>query len=303
MAVNPLSNKPLPPNSNLARALWAWVTATASQDPLDTDADQQALLNFCGAVGANVVFLDIWRYLGGGNWTSAKVARVKLFLDAAKRSGIRVYAVAGDLGWGALHAWVGRNITKAFLDYQAMCTKTSEQFAGICLDVEYWADENAYPAAVHLPGLCDLVKAMKRETGLPVGVFAGFFLKDSSGARAPVDYAGKSAQDGEHLMDACDFVVVGAYRNHAADNGQDGPGQISLLQPWLEYATGQGQRVGIYAGAETTNQTPAYITYFGKTKAQMEAELTLVSNQLQVETDSAFVGVAVHSYDGWKAMP
>jgi hypothetical protein len=35
--------------------MWVWITAQASQASLDTDSDQQALLNFCGANGINVV--------------------------------------------------------------------------------------------------------------------------------------------------------------------------------------------------------------------------------------------------------
>lgn len=303
MAVNPLTNKPVPPNSNFARALWAWVTAQASQDPLDTDADQQALLSFCGTVGCNVIFMDIWRYLGGGNWTAAKLARMQLFVDAANRSGIRVMAMCGNVDWGQNHAWVMKNIVKAIVDYNAMAVKPSQQFDGVVYDVEYWTNETSYPPATHLPGLMDLVKATKRETNLEVGLFAAFYLKDSTGSRALIDYCGKSAQDGEHMMDVCDFVVVGTYRNHAQDNGQDGPGQISLMQPWIDYAVTQGLNKGLYCGSETTDQTPAYITYFGKTKVQMEAEHALISNQFQVPEHSAFLGQAVHSYDGWKAMP
>lgn len=304
MVVNALTNRPVPQNSNMNRAMFVWVTATASQDPLDTDTDQQSLLNFCGSNGVNVIYLDMWRYLGGANWTNAKRDRIKLFNDAAHRSGIKVYALCGDLGWGTLHQWVLKNILNPIMAYNAMCTKTSEQFDGIMLDVEYWVDEVNYPAATHLPGFCDLVKAMRTASdgSLSIGCFAGFFLKDSSGARTLIDYNGKLAQDGEHMMDVCDFVVVGSYRDHANDNGTDGPGQITLFQPWYDYAANQGKNFGLYCGSETINVTPTYITYFGATKAAMEAEHTLISNAFKVETNSVFLGQAVHSYDGWKAM-
>jgi len=304
MAVTPLTNRPVPQNSNESRAMFVWVGATAALDPLDTDADQQALLNFCGTNGVNVLFLDIWRYLGGANWTNAKRDRLKLFNDAAHRSGIKVHALCGDLGWGTLQQWVMKNIMNPIMAYNAMCTKTSEQFDGICLDVEYWQDEVAYPAATHLPGLCDLIKAMRQQAdgSLSVGCFAGFFLKDNSGARALLTYNGKLAQDGEHLMDVCDFVIPGTYRDHAADNGTDGVGQITLFQPWYDYASTEGKNFGLYCGSETINITPTYITYFGGTKAAMEAEHTLVSNAFKVETNSVFLGQAIHSYDGWKAM-
>lgn len=301
MAVNPLANRPVPPNSNFSRALFAWVTATASQDPLDTDADQQALLNFCNSanVGCNTIFLDMWRYLGGANWTNAKRDRMKLFLDAAHRSGIKVYALSGDLGWGTNQDWVMKNIVEPYMAYQAMCTKTSEQFDGTILDVEYWADEVAYPAATHLPGLCELIRAIRRVTDQPVGCFAAFFLKDDGSPlppRAAISYNGKSAQDGEHLMDVCDFVVVGAYRDSAG-------AQIALFQPWYDYALQQGKNLGLYCGSETINIAPASITYFGATKAAMETEHTAISAQFKTTTNAVFLGQAVHSYDGWKAMP
>ena len=55
-------------------------------------------------------------------------------------------------------------------------------------------------------------------------------------------------------------------------------------------------------GSETIDVSPAYVTYFGGTKATMEAEHTTISNLFRVTSNSTFVGQAVHSYDGWKAM-
>ena len=302
MAVNALTNRPVPPNSNYSRAMYAWVTATASQDPLDTDTDQQNLLNFCGTNGVNVIFMDIWRYLGGANWTNAKRDRMKLFVEKAHASGIRVYAMAGDLGWGTNHDWVMKNIVEPVVAFNAMF---AEGFDGFHFDIEYWQDETTYPPATHVPGICDLVKQVRQNTGLPVSLFAAFFLKDNGGGtpRAALTYDGKSAQDGEHFMDVCDFVVVGAYRDHAADNGTDGPGQITLFQPWYDYASAQnGNAAGLYCGSETIAVTPAYVTYQGATKAAMETEHTLISAQFKTTTNPTFLGQAIHSYDGYKVM-
>ncbi len=297
MAVTPLANRPVPPNADPHRAMFMWVTSTASQDPLDTDNDQQAVMTHCAAVGCNVLFLDIWRYLGGANWTTAKVTRMKQFLDLAHRSGIKVYALAGDLGWGTSHQWVMKNIIEPLCAYNALCQQASQQFDGIVLDVEYWADEVAYPPATNLPGLCDLIHAIKvRGDGkLAVGVFAAFYLKDNTGTRPNLDYKGKSAQDGEHLMDAADFVVVGAYRDTAAE-------QIALFEPWYDYASQVGLNLGLYCGAETIDVQPSNITYFGQGKAYMESQFTVISATEKVATNAAYIGIAVHSYDGWKAM-
>lgn len=299
MAVTPLANRPVPPNSNFNRAMYVWVTSNASQDPLDTDADQNALLSFCGTQGVNVLFVDIWQYLGGANWTTAKRDRMKTCINAAHLSGIQVYALAGDLGWATNQDWVMKNIINPIMAFNAIA---GEAFDGICLDVEYWVDPTTYPASVHCPGLCDLVKAVKHAADLPVGLFSGFYLKDNTATRAGVVYNGKTAQDGEHFMDVADFVVVGSYRNHAADNGTDGPGQDTLFQPWYDYAAGQGRNAGLYVGSETTNVTPTYITYYGKTKAAMETEHATTSGVFKGATNAVFLGQSVHSYDGWKAM-
>jgi hypothetical protein len=302
MAVTPLTNRPVPPNSNINRAMFTWVTSNAAQDPLDTDTDQQNLLNFCGTVGCNVIFLDIWLYLGGSNWTNTKRDRMRQFVDRAKRSGIKVYALCGSPDWGTNQSWVTKNILNAIMAFNAQSQDISGCFDGVIYDVEYWSDEVTYPPATNLPGLCDLIKATKQMTNLEVGCFAAFYLKDNTGTRPSISYNGKSAQDGEHLMDVCDFVAVGSYRNHAADNGTDGPGQISLFQPWYDYASQQGKNFGLYAGSETISVTPAYVTYFGMSKATMEAQHSLISNQFRVTANASFLGQSVHSYDGWKAM-
>lgn len=298
--VSPLTNRPVPPNSNFRRALFTWVTASSGQDPLDTDNDQQDLIDFCGDEGINVLFLDIWVYLGGSNWTNSKRDDMMKFIEAAHKSGIRVYALAGNVDWGVNHQWVMKNIVEPVVAFNSIVV---EGFDGFILDVEYWTDEQNYPASTNLPGLCDLVKAIKAATNLEVGLFSAFYLKDNSSTRANVSYNGKSAQDGEHMMDTADFVVVGAYRDHAEDGGSEsGPGQITLFQPWYDYAKTVGKNFGLYCGSETINTSPSYVTYYGSSKSAMETEHTKISDEFKVATNAVFLGQAIHSYDGLKAM-
>ena len=77
------------------------------------------------------------------------------FLDVAHRSGIRVYALAGNLDWGMMQNWVMANIARPLINFNAMATQATEKFDGLVLDVEYWQDELRYPPSLHLPGLCD----------------------------------------------------------------------------------------------------------------------------------------------------
>lgn len=309
MAVTPLSAPPIPYNSDVFRGLFIWVTATPSQDPLDTDNDQQAILTHCNNHKINVIFLDIWQYISTGSFNATKQGRIRQFLDVAHRSGIKVFALAGAVDWAVNQGWVGRNILQELANFNSMGQRQSDQFDGMIFDVEYWTDETNYPASTNLPGLMELVKSAKKilGDGKQVGVCAGWFLKDDGSGGSPrptVLYNGKNAQDGEHMMDVSDFVVVMSYRDHANDNGTDGIGQISMLTPWRDYLTGSQQldKAMLFGASETIDISPSYATYYGQTKTAMEAEHTLISTAFNGTSNLQWVGMAIHNYDGHKAM-
>lgn len=297
MPVSPVT-VPVPQNNNLARAMYIYL----NPDPINTDNNLQSLLNFSRDNGVNFWYLDMYAYLGGSNWTSTKFTRMQTALEFAHKSGIRVYAYAGDVGWGQLHAWVMKNIVLPLKKFNDLAVYEHHQFDGVHFDVEYWTDEGTYNPSIHLPGLCDLAKATRTFLDVPVSCFAPFYLKDNTSTRSPISYNGKNAQDGEHMMDVFDHVVVGAYRDHAEDNGTDGAGQISLFQPWYDYAAQVGVNAGLFCASEVISITPAYVTYFGSTKASMETEHTEISNVFRVETNSVFLGQCIHEYNVYKSM-
>lgn len=301
MTTNPVT-PPVPANNNYARSIFVW----GATDEITSDTNKQNLLNWCRDRGINTVFLDIWRFLGGSNWTTTNKDNVAEFIDAAHKSGIQVYALAGNVDWAVNQAWVSKNIIQPLAKYQAMHNTSFPKslFDGVIFDIEYWTDEGTYPPSTNLPGLCDLVRATRTRLNIPVGVFSAFYLKDNTASRPDISYNGKSAQDGEHLMDVCDFVVVGAYRDTANFNfGNGQPGQIDLFQPWYDYASQSCKNYLLYCGLETINISPSYITYFGQTRTYMEGEQTTISNQFQVANNSVFLGAAIHDYSGHKAMP
>mgnify|MGYP000107538490 CR=1 FL=1 len=152
MAIAPLSAPPIPPNNDVFRALFIWVPASATDDPMGTDSDQNAVLKHCRANGVNVLFLDIWRYVCSGPFDSARQGRLRQFLDLAHRSGIKVLALAGSVGWALNQNWVGRHILQPLAAFNVMGRTASEQFDGLLFDVEYFADRTAGAASVHLPG-------------------------------------------------------------------------------------------------------------------------------------------------------
>jgi len=293
MAVSPLSAPPVPPNGDAHRAMWLWTKTT-----FDADTEQQAIVNFCGTRGCDTIFVDSYGWIGNANWDLTKF---KQFIKLCHDSGIRVFASWGNVDWGTNQAWVQEKIVRRFEAYQAVAG-AGQAFDGMILDVEYWTDEGTYPASTNLPGLLELVRSIQQR-GILCGLFATFWLKDNTGTRANVTYAGKSAQDGEHMMDVADLVVVGAYRNHADDGGSEsGPGQNSLFTPWHDYAVTQKLSRGLYCGVETTNQSPAYVTYYGGSKATMETQLTNTSNAFTGTSESVFMGHAINDYAGWNAL-
>lgn len=273
--------------------MWLWGKTT-----FDSNNEQQNIVDFCGDNGCDTIFADAYGWIGNTSWDTSGL---KQFVKLCHDSGIRVYASWGNVDWGTNQAWVQEKIVRRYEAYQAVAD-AQQQFDGIVLDVEYWTDEGTYPASTNLPGLCDLMKSIQQR-GIKCGLFAAFWLKDNTSTRANVTYAGKSAQDGEHMMDVADFVVVGAYRDHADFGGSEsGPGQNELFQPWVDYATTQGLVRGLYCGSETIDTSPAYVTYYGGSKATMETQQTDTSDTFTGTNESVWVGHAIHDYAGWNAL-
>lgn len=285
---NALLNRPTPLHNAYSRAMYVW-----GQEALTTDAAQQQLIDFCSQNGVTVLFLNTWLHLSRPHWTQTKVVQMRSFLDAAHRSGIQVHALVGDLGYGQAHEWVMLNIVEPIVAFNLMAAKPTERIDGFHFDIEYWQDAVKYPPGIHLPGICDLVKAIKTRARIPVSLFAGFFLMGTG--RPMVSYDGKVADEGEHLVDVCDYLVIGSYRDTAQAQGD-------IFAPWYAYASQKGKNAGLYIGTETIQVDPPSITFFGATKATMEGQHAIVSRRFTTNQNSVFLGIAVHDYNGWRAL-
>ena len=288
---------PTPPNSNMDRAMFVWCgTAGSAGDPLSSDLKMNNLLGFCSSNGVNVLFLDMWGYLGGGNFTTAHADTVAKFIHYAHGSGIRVMALAGNTDWGHNQQWVANNIVRKIANYQAYCclttTNVEAQFDGVMLDVEYWT-VGGYDATVEVPGLCEMMKSMKKVLNIPVGCFTTQWLA-LDGTGQTVNYNGISQLEGLHLVDAADHVAVACYNNTAST-------QIAMMQPWMDYASGSVGKCGLWCGSETGtglgNQS-----YNGGTKATMETQHTLISAQFAVTGSMNWRGQCIDAYASYSTM-
>ncbi len=273
------------------RSLFVWVTANATQDPLNSNVKQDALLATCVARNIQVIYLDMYNYLGSSNGSPEKTLAVQRFIGQAYINGISVYALAGNTDWTipATQGWVATNITQKIVDYNT-ASLPSQRFKGFLLDVEYWLDlgQNSTDA---IAGYATLVGDMQVALGLPIGCFAAAWLKDNVNSLPSVLYNVKTAQDGEHIMDFADFTVVGSYRDTAI-------AAIDLITAWNDYAILANR--AIYAAAETSDVAPSYITFFGRTLTYMSAQLALID--VAFSSNSQYKGIAIHDYDNYSVI-
>jgi len=297
---------PTPPNSNMDRAMFVWVgTAGSAGDPLSSDTKMNSLLTWCTNHGVNVLFLDMWGYLGGGNFSTTHAQTFQKFIHYAHASGIRVMALCGNNDWGHNQQWVATNIIKNLAQYQAYCTNNTTYpmgtFDGVILDVEYWSLTGGYTVTEPV-GLCDLMLAMKKVLNLPVGCCPTQWLADPLSAALSFSYNGGPTQlEGLNLMDCADFLAVQTYFNTSAQ-------QISQFQNWFNYAsaTGEADNIGLWCVSLTDSGfgTSSYWTGSSGAIATMETAHTAISAQFTASpnTNMSFRGQAIEQYSSYDQM-
>jgi hypothetical protein len=292
---------PTPPNGDMDRAMFVWVPQVGgATDPMGSDANMNSLLSFCSSNGVNVLFLDIWVYLGGGNFSTTHAQTFQKFIHFAHASGIRVLALTGNSDWGHNQQWVMTNIVKNLAQYQAYCasnsTNTEGYFDGVILDAEYWT-VSGY-TSVEPAGMCDLMRAMRSVLNIPVGFAPTQWLADGTSAALSFAYNGVTQLEGLHLMDNADFCVVQDYYNNSTQ-------QISQFDNWYNYAKTSGKNLGLYCTSLTDSGfgTASYWTGAAGAKATMETNHTTISNNYTAAgTDASFRGQAIEQYASYKSM-
>lgn len=281
------SNVDPPESPSTERAMYLW----GSTDVLN---GSNALISFCSQESVSTLFLDMYSLLGASNGSPTNTAAVQSVISRFKALGSsqKVYALAGDVDWSTAgpQGWIAANITQKIVDYND-ASAANEKFDGFTLDVEYWT--GAQDTAEAVDGVATLIATMKSSLGLPVGLFASFYLLDGAGTRPSVLYNGSTKQDGRHLVDIADHVVVGAYRS-AADPFSDQNGQIQLFQPWMDNAGSKP----LYCACELEDVGDSNVSYFGQSKAYLDGEQAKIVTQFEGQSD--FAGLAFHSYTSWK---
>lgn len=298
---------PVPTNNNLDRSMFVWCGAAGSAgDPLATDAKIQSLLNLCSSKGVNLLFLDIWGYLGGSNWSVAHIGTMQKFIHYAHASGIRVYALAGNTDWGSNQQWVMNNIIRHIFSYNVIsdsvtnATSCGGSFDGLIFDDEYWTVPGY--TSVDPIGLCDLMNASRRILSLPVGCFATQWLADPNSLALSFSYNNGPIQlEGLNIIDNADFVAVACYNNQSST-------QITMFQNWFDHASATGNKAnfGLFCGSETGQGLGNQSYWTGQSGAlsAMEVSHTAISNAftLSPNTNCSFRGQCIDPYSSYSQM-
>lgn len=276
----------------MGRAMFCWNKAD-----MDSKTDRNNLVAFCAANNITTVLLHFYQWIGAGNWSSSNVDNLKALIAALHDVAVDVYGLIGGVDYAVNQLWVRRNIIGAMQAFNA--TSQDHAFAGLVFDCEYWTEPQNYDPEDYIPAYYRLIDAARAQLDIPVGVFAQRSLLDAG--RDEIDYRGLNDVDGAHLLRASDFVFVGSYDDHAEPHDSY-PGQIAMIEPWVDRADNDGLGTMVWGCSEVSDVAPSWITYYGSTKAAMETQHGLIASALLAGDGGAYVGQAVHAYSAYRDM-
>lgn len=287
---NKMVDRIFPPNNTMGRALFCW-----QKSELDSSQERAVIASFCEQNKITTLLVHFWSWLGSTNWSANNVSNLISLIDKLNDVGVGVWGLIGNVDYAVNQNWVRENIIGAVQEFNSH--SQSHKLEGLVYDNEYWTNPTQYPSSSYIPGYWSLMEASRSALQIPIGVFAQRSLLDSS----PVSCRGLNDSDGAHLVAMSDVVFVGSYDEQAEPHGGY-PGQIAMIEPWIDKAEEIGKGTMIWGCSETKNVSPSWISYYGKTKAQMEAQHDLIANALSSDEGSPYVGQAVHDYTAYKNM-
>lgn len=285
-----LYTTPIHAQNGHEKAMWVW----DYYQSLSTDEQRQELIQFSLNNNINLLFV--------GTKTTLKdhPEEYAEFIQKAHKNGIRVFALAGNASWAQKenHQYALEQL-KQVLDFNA--SHPSDEFDGLQFDIEpYSLPAFKKNAAVVSTQLLDLFEASVKM--IPIESKEGFELNAAvpfwyaSGQQSIIiEYNEARKPLSHHILDLFDSVTIMAYRDNAA-------AQIELSKADVEYASSAGKKA--YIGAETMPSNGSSIletiTYNNKKTSYLTKQLEEISQHYV--NHPGFAGVAVHSYDSFKAM-
>lgn len=277
---------------------WVWVS------PLQMSASYtNSVLNMAKANGINVIYVTIDDYLEiaalpeGTDKDAQKAAystALQTVVHAAKLQGIAVDAEAGWRDWAeAGQTYKAFAIVDYVLEYNA--THPNDALRGFQYDVEPYLlssyENNKGPILTRFVQLIDETTTRLGTAPIRFGVVIPHFYDDAQAWTPAITYNGTTQHTFNHLLSILDrragsTIILMSYRNFSEGNN----GTIQISQ--VEVTQANGHATKVIVGQETGNVDPAYVTYYGLTKAYYLEQVGIMQNAFK--TNTGFGGIAVH---------
>ncbi len=285
------------------RAMWVW----HSDDYL---VNTDKLINFCKKYRINILFCQATM-----TWKKKNKIAVldnkkqwRRFIRKAHKNKIEVHLLDGYKEYALTRNHIKMlSQVKAIIDYNKK-VKKNERFDGIHHDNEVylnsaWQKGLATQKNLLVQSLL-LIKRIKylikkSKSNLVYGIDIPFWYDEADtedGKGFYLNFDNKYDNVVAHLVRLCDNVGIMDYRNMAY--GPDGI--IAHGEGEVEIASRLNKK-SIFIGIETIKIEPAKITFYGKTKHDIEKELKITYEKFKNE--KGFKGFAIHFYRTYKEMP
>ena len=279
------------------RAVWVW--EEDSYRLLDDETFRNDTMAFLRSQRVSTLYLyaDEFR---GRNVLVQEPDRYRRLITALHGSEFRVYALLGSAPLRTQEYILPEKraaAVKMFGDVLAYdaASDPAARFDGLNLDIEPyllddWSGQKPLRARQYLDLGAEFMR-MKKAAGatLAVGPAIPFWFDGIE-----VEWNGATRPLSAHTQDLYDYVAIMDYRNFA--EGRDGI--IAHARDEIDHANAAGREVVI--GVETLDTTPPKITFFGKTIADLDAQLALVVRAFGA--DPSFAGFAIHHLAPYRAL-
>ncbi len=298
----PPTTPPTPPSTvplaGKEYGTWVWVSPLQMSTSYTT-----SVLNMAKANGINVIYVTIDDYLEiaalpeGVDKDAQKAAystALQTVVRAAKLQGIAVDAEAGWRDWAeAGQTYKAFAIVDYVLEYNA--THPNDALRGFQYDVEPYLlssyETNKGPILTRFVQLIDETTTRLGTAPIRFGVVIPHFYDDAQAWTPAITYNGTTQHTFNHLLSILDrragsTIILMSYRNFSEGNN----GTIQISQ--VEVTQANGHATKVIVGQETGNVDPAYVTYYGLTKAYYLEQVGIVQNAFK--TNTGFGGIAVH---------
>lgn len=285
--------------------VWVWTPL----EGLRTD-ELRSIVSRIAAGGFNAAYVTIDDYLEIAALPEGptKVARLKAYQDTlsafigmARQEGVVVDAEAGHRDWGEV---ASRWKAYAILDFVAAYNAShANAFRGVQYDVEpYLLPAYEGDKASVLQRYLEMVDELTKRNAqhqLRLGIVVPHFYDATQAWTPQVTVAGTRDYAYGHLVRMLrrvrgGKVLVMAYRNFAEGDG----GSIALSRAEVGAANGTG--VAVIVAQEAGDVDPAYVTFYGTSRAAMFGELARITSAFGGE--QAFGGTAVNYLEPFEAL-